>query len=85
MIGEGVEEEEEEYNLEERERGGEGWTMTRGSFIDGEDERSAQSISHLLYYPITFYARWIELSRQLSHPSSSLLPLASSTRDSPRG
>lgn len=65
MIGEGVEGEEEgDDNLLERKR--EDWTMTRGWFLDGEDERSAQSISHLLYYPITFYARWIELSRRLS-------------------
>lgn len=58
VIGEGVEGEEVgNDNLLEGKR--EYWTMTRGWFIDGEDERSAQSISHLLYYPITFYARWI--------------------------
>jgi len=49
---------------------------TRGWFIDGEDERSAQSISHLLYYPITFYARWIDLSRRLSSQLDSSLPLS---------
>lgn len=75
MIGEEVEEEEDD-NLLERTKGREDWTMTRGWFIDGEDERSAQSISHLLYYPITFYARWIELSRRLSHPSLALFSLS---------
>lgn len=75
MIGEGVEEEEDD-NLLERAKGREDWTMTRGWFIDGEDERSTQSISHLLYYPITFMRAGSSSRARLSHPSSALFSLS---------